>query len=877
MRAPLLRVSRSFSPETGAASAAQSHSLEAPSYPRFGLFYFSVSRFGVYTKARRARSAGQGRGVQALQTTRRRLIGRSAGWVVACCAWVGLVPVLAQEQYAVNAGTPMVYLANGADPGPLADWFAPTFDDSAWAAGTYGVGFQTGTGAENLIETAVPPATLSVYTRATFLIDDPAAAFNLFLGLDYDDGVIVWLNGSEIYRSPEMPVGAPNWDTLATPRESSNGLFPDFDDEIDVSAALPLLQPGPNILAVGVWNDTPTSSDLVVVPRLTINRADILARRPYLQMVGPDRATLRWRTTIPTTTRLIYGPEPLNLSFYTDPVPKTEHSATVTGLTPDTRYFYAVGNQNLIFVGGNDDYYFQTAPVPGTPKPTRLWISGDCGTGTPRAQTTRDQYYAYADDRHTDLWLLLGDNAYNDGTDEQYQEKFFDIFGEMMRTTPAMSTFGNHEGFTADSASQSGPYYDIFDNPTAGELGGMPSGTEAYYAFDWANIHFVVLNSDDIDRSPDGAMLTWLEADLAATTQDWIIAYWHHPPYSKGFHNSDIVNNMRQMRENAVPILEDYGVDLVFTGHSHDYERTVLLDGHYGNSSTWSTDFVVDGSSGNRDKTRAYTKPTLGPAPHEGAIYTVAGSAGQISGGSLDHPAMLVALNVFATVSIDVDGPVLDVTMISETGEFLDEYRIVKGATPAPPVAAFSATPLAGNTPLTVQFADLTNEAPLEWEWDCDGDGDVDSDLQNPVFQYTVPGLYTVTQRVGNVVAFDDEIKQQLVCVVDGTPERVELLHAQQTFGWFLPNDPDPITYEMLRGRLNPLLDSAGDFASTSPECVVSGIDGFNYIDTFVPPIGEPYYYLARARDCIGAVSDLESGGTAQTGTRSTVLGTVCP
>ena len=74
-------------------------------------------------------------------------------------------------------------------------------------------------------------------------------------------------------------------------------------------------------------------------------------------------------------------------------------------------------------------------------------------------------------------------------------------------------------------------------------------------------------------------MYTWLEADLMANTQDWLIAYWHHPPYSRGSHDSDTTHQMFQMRERFVALLEDYGVDLVLTGHSHAYERSMLIDG----------------------------------------------------------------------------------------------------------------------------------------------------------------------------------------------------------------------------------------------------------------------------------------------------------
>jgi len=83
--------------------------------------------------------------------------------------------------------------------------------------------------------------------------------------------------------------------------------------------------------------------------------------------------------------------------------------------------------------------------------------------------------------------------------------------------------------------------------------------------------------------SSNTAMIaTWLKSDLAATAQEWIIVYFHHPPYTHGSHNSDSESDLISIRTNWVPILEAYGVDLVLSGHSHVYERTMLINGHYG-------------------------------------------------------------------------------------------------------------------------------------------------------------------------------------------------------------------------------------------------------------------------------------------------------
>jgi len=216
----------------------------------------------------------------------------------------------------------------------------------------------------------------------------------------------------------------------------------------------------------------------------------------------------------------------------------------------------------------------------------------------------RDAYLNFTGSRHTDLWLMLGDNAYSDGTDSEYQTAVFDAtngYPTVLRKSVLWPTFGNHDGHSADSSSQSGPYYDIFTLPKSGEAGGVASGTEAYYSFNYANIHFVCLDSEESDRSPSGAMLTWLKADLAANTQQWLVAFWHAPPYSKGSHDSDSESELKEMRQYANPILESYGVDLVLSGHSHTYERSYLLDGHYGDSSTLTSSMIKDSGDGRED------------------------------------------------------------------------------------------------------------------------------------------------------------------------------------------------------------------------------------------------------------------------------------
>jgi hypothetical protein len=160
------------------------------------------------------------------------------------------------------------------------DWTARIYDDSAWATGTYGVGYDTDAtpNALNLIKTSVSAGTLSVFTRAHFTIPDAAALAaiqRVTLGVDYDDGTVAWINGVEVLGSAEMPFGPLSATTPAALHESSNGTVPNYSPIRDITIrALPALVVGDNVLAIGVWNASSTSTDLVLVPRLSLGEAE---------------------------------------------------------------------------------------------------------------------------------------------------------------------------------------------------------------------------------------------------------------------------------------------------------------------------------------------------------------------------------------------------------------------------------------------------------------------------------------------------------------------------------------------------------------------------------------------------------------------------
>jgi tetratricopeptide (TPR) repeat protein len=410
--------------------------------------------------------------------------------------------------------------------------------------------------------------------------------------------------------------------------------------------------------------------------------AATLTRAPYLQMGTPTSIVVRWRTNVATDSRVRYGsatPAPLPLTA-SNAALVTEHALLITGLAPNTRYYYSVGSSTETLAGGDLGHYFVTAPPTGTSKTTRIWILGDSGKAGSAQNAVRNAYATYTGSRETDVWLMLGDNAYDSGTDTDYQAGLFVPYTAMLAKCVLWPTRGNHDQLFAGDNND---YYELFTLPANAQAGGVASGTEAYYSFDYGDIHFVCLDSEGSDRLPTGAMATWLKTDLTANESTWRIAFWHHPPYTKGSHDSDDDTDsdgrMRDMRTNIVPILDSLGVDLTLTGHSHSYERSYLLDRHYGISTSLLASMKLDSGSGDPNSDGAYLKPTIGQAGHEGTVHAVAGSSSHTSGGSLNHPAMYRSLNVLGSMVIDTNGRQLTGRFLDNNGSVRDAFVILKG------------------------------------------------------------------------------------------------------------------------------------------------------------------------------------------------------
>jgi len=456
------------------------------------------------------------------------------------------------------------------------------------------------------------------------------------------------------------------------------------------------------LLAILVLSRNVAADDPALPPALT--------RGPYLQLSTPSSVSIIWRTNAETQPIVRYGldPEQLDqslpvasilvrrvpkegeapgdLSLHSAPEGTVQYDATLTGLKSGTTYYYAIGNGDKKLAGGDAEYYFRTHPEPGEVKPVRIWVVGDSGTGDARQaavyQAMRDHV---AKQKHPlDLYVHVGDMAYPSGTDEEFQRTFFNVYQPTLRNTVCWASMGNHEGKTSKGLLGVGPYYDAYVCPKRGEAGGLPSASEAFYSFDYANVHFICLDSHDLDRAPTGVMAQWLRADLEKAKSDWIIAYWHHPPYTKGSHDSDKEEALIEMRELIMPILEAGGVDLVLTGHSHIYERSMLIDGAY-QTPTIAEGVVLNDGDGSPIGDGPYRK-SKGLHAHQGTVQVVTGNGGAKVSRVGTSPVMKQVIVEYGSVILDVDGDTLTGVMVNRGGDERDLFSIVKQGSVVPQI-----------------------------------------------------------------------------------------------------------------------------------------------------------------------------------------------
>lgn len=496
----------------------------------------------------------------------------------------------------IDEGSAMMYIEaveNLPDDGSPAGWTALNYDTSQddgkgddgtdWQTGTYGIGY--GDADDNTVIGNVDGSVYSIYTRAEFNVVDTGELVSMTLEVDYDDGFIAWLNGVEVARSDSMSGVYPAWNAVsASDRESSKTNPPTYET-FDISAFSGNLVNGQNVLAIGVWNRQNNSSDLSLIPKLNLfysaSDSPVLTRYPYIQKAGTGTVTVVWNTDIANDSQVEYGTTQAYGSVVSDPDSVTQHIVELTGLNSGTTYYYRVSSNDTILTSSGTT--FQTNK--SSPSFT-FTVFGDSGIASPYQSMVAQ----LLKDINPHFGLHTGDVIYPEGETENYNPYYFIPYKNTIKRIAIYPTLGNHDVLTDDGQ----PYLDAFILP--GEESN--SNTERYYSFDYANAHFVCLDVSDQITSDDyevgSEQYNWLVNDLDSSTKTWKFVYFHVPPYSSN--STPLHDGNTEVQDNLCPVFEDHGVDVVFSGHSHHYERTKPIAN--GTTTASGVTYIITGGGG---------------------------------------------------------------------------------------------------------------------------------------------------------------------------------------------------------------------------------------------------------------------------------------
>ena len=439
-----------------------------------------------------------------------------------------------------------------------------------------------------------------------------------------DDAVVIYLNGTEVHRTSNLPA----FPTTILPTTIPSS-------KIDVSSPLSSFQTSVTISGstlTSILAAHPTSGNLTVTAEVHQHDTGsgeftssgdsyfdieitgtsgpltpLITRGPYLQLPTPYGMQVRWSTNTSEIGKVCYSSSgPITISNpgicqnQTVSTTSLEHIVDITGLSYSTKYYYSIQHLTSSLIEESTDHFFNTPPNSvDNSKTTRIWVTGDCSEGAYIGNQLPvlngfENYKILNSLPAADLWLLLGDNAYDFGTDTEYGSKFFNPYdassSNVMKQTPILPCAGNHDYYNGPDigttlkatleannpvlgasifatgspyalsdyrVTKNNAFFDVFSMPTSS----IPkynvssaSGKKAYYSYNHNNIHFVCLDSygfynnyllyGDIPTFPalpnstTNQQFDWLISDLNSSKLDpnikWTILYWHHAPYTRG-------------------------------------------------------------------------------------------------------------------------------------------------------------------------------------------------------------------------------------------------------------------------------------------------------------------------------------------------------
>jgi len=275
-----------------------------------------------------------------------------------------------------------------------------------------------------------------------------------------------------------------------------------------------------------------------------------IIKGPYLQDVTQTGITIMWETDKPSTSLVRYGGA--ELSEYKGGEREVKiHEIRIEGLMPETRYRYKVISRS-----GNEEiqsgvYAFRTAPQRDTPFRFVVW--GDNRTDVKMCQRVAKLISA----QNPDLVISVGDVVGNGDVYEQWGREYFGPISSFAHSVPTYVAIGNHE--------RDSHWFDDFVSQP---------GNEHWFAFSYGNSRFIILDTNR-PYDPNSEQYKWLVKELKSEEfkrAAFRFVFFHHPPYSEQW-DSPGYTGEEPVRRYLVPVLERHGVDIVFSGHTHDYER----------------------------------------------------------------------------------------------------------------------------------------------------------------------------------------------------------------------------------------------------------------------------------------------------------------
>lgn len=311
------------------------------------------------------------------------------------------------------------------------------------------------------------------------------------------------------------------------------------------------------LLRATIVGATPVTAGPFVIDNVAASSV-VLNRKPYLQAVAGTTALIVWRTETDTDSVVEYG-ETAGLGLTAgDPTARTKlHEVTLTGLTPGAKYTYRVVSGGLRVT---DRQTFGAAPAPSQGD-FRFLAFGDSGTGSAEQMKVA----ALLSAEQADLAIHTGDIIYPFGAlgnpIGEYNDKFFKPYEGFLSRMPIYPVIGNHDLI----ALLGGPYKDSFYLPDNGNS----LAKELYFSFEWGDAKFIALETTGLFLVPLGDHMRWLQQEIQTNTRKWLIVYMHVPLFSCGNHGDNAI-----LQQVVGPLFENGKVDLVITGHDHNYERT---------------------------------------------------------------------------------------------------------------------------------------------------------------------------------------------------------------------------------------------------------------------------------------------------------------